>query len=94
MVGRKLAISNIPAKRRQLHQQDHLRACDVNGPRIVGSLSLNMADGHVAHKIEEANPWHVRAGLEVVGYAVGANRADSECADTIDPQIEDTYEVK
>jgi hypothetical protein len=72
----KSAIMNVPAECGQLvkgkpslqltvwtthfHDENHLRARDINGAGRVRELSPDVAYGHVAHYRQEANPWHER----------------------------------
>lgn len=93
LVGRQLAVGDVPAKGRELHDEDHLRAGDVDCGRVVGDLAIDVADGHVAHDEDEADPGHVGAAAEVFGDGVGAARADEKRDDAI-PQIEQADEIE
>lgn len=61
MIRWKLSISDVPAEGGEFHEQDHLGAGDIDSRRIVGCLSPDVADGHVTHEVEEADPGHVGA---------------------------------
>lgn len=88
-----MAVRHVPAKGRELHDEHHLGARDVDGGRVVGHLATNVADGHVAHDEDEADPRHVGAGAQVFRNGVDAASADEERDDAI-PQIEQTDEVE
>lgn len=93
LVGGKLAVGHVPAKGRKLHDENHLGARDVDNGRVVVDLAVDVADGHVTHDEDEADPRHVRAGAEVFRDGVGAASADEERDDAI-PQIEQADEVE
>lgn len=93
MVGGKLAVRHVPAKGRKLHHENHLGPRYVDNGRVVVYLAVDVADGHVAHDEDEADPRHIRAGTEVFGNGVGAASADEERDDAI-PQIEQADEVE
>lgn len=93
LVGGKLAVRHVPAKGRKLHHKNHLGACNVHHGRVVVDLAVDVADGHVTHDEDEADPRHVRAGAEVFRNGVGAASADKERDDAI-PQIEQADEVE
>ena len=65
---------NVPTERRELHDQDHLGASDINRLRIVDDLAVDVADGHVAHQEDEADPGHQRS-INVVGDQIGTGGA-------------------
>jgi len=83
---------NIPAERSELHNQDHLRAGDIDGTRIVYNLSVDVIYGHVAHEKDKAYPWHKWPVYEVRD-GVGTGGADKECSDSR-PQVKESYEIK
>lgn len=93
LVGGKLAVRHVPAKGRKLHHKNHLGPRNVHHGRVVVYLAVDVADGHVAHDEDEADPRHVGAGAEVFGNGVGAASADEERDDAI-PQIEQADEVE
>ncbi len=76
-----LTVGNVPAKGTQFHEEHHLRASNVDNRWIILNLALDMADGHVSHQKEKAEPWHVRTLPQVLCNAVYADRADGNGAE-------------
>lgn len=93
LVGGQLAVGDVPAKGRELHDEHHLGAGDVDDVGRVGHLALDVADGHVAHDEEEADPGHIGAAAQELCDGVGAARADGQGEDAI-PQVEEADEVE
>lgn len=87
LVGRKLAVRHVPAKGRKLHDENHLGARNIDNGRVVVHLAVDVADGHVTHDKDEADPRHIRAGAEVFRNGVATASADKKRDDAI-PQIE------
>lgn len=93
LVGGELPIGHVPAKGRELHDEHHLGAGDVDDVGRVCDLALDVADGHVAHDEEEADPGHVGAAAQELCDGVGAARADEQSEDAI-PEVEEADEVE
>lgn len=87
-----LAVPDVPAECRQLHDHDHLRSSDVDGARGVRSLALNVRNTHVAHDYHEADPWHIWAfhvgGNHVCGGCIGDDQSQPS------PEIEQTNKIE
>ena len=66
LLWREATIMNIPTERRQLHDHHHLGASDVDGLRLLDNLTIDVADGHVAHQDHESDPRH-QGSIDVVG---------------------------
>ncbi len=79
LIRREATVFDVPAEGSQLHNEDHLYACDVDGARIVDELAIDMVDRHVTHEEDEADPWHEGA-IDVTGNGICPNRADEDCA--------------
>ena len=93
LVGRQLAVGDVPAEGGQLHDEHHLGSGDVDDGGVVCNLALDVADGHVAHEEDEADPGHVGAAAQVLCDGVGAAGADGEGDDAI-PEVEEADEVE
>lgn len=50
-------------------------------------MPVDVADGHMAHEPDEADPWHVRA-LDVGGYGVGGHGVEGDGEEAA-PEIEE-----
>ena len=53
---------------------------NINPPRGVDELPLQLIDGHMAHNKHKAYPWHERS-FHISSDNVSTNRADQQCTD-------------
>lgn len=78
MVIRKNTIGHVPAEGAQLHDEHHLRSCDINRAWVIETLAHNVVDAHVAHEEDEADPRHIRRAPEELCDRVCANGRDED----------------
>lgn len=72
----KNTVGHVPAESAELHDEHHLRSCDIDRARVIEALAHNVVDAHMAHEEDEADPWHVRGAPEELCDRVHANGGD------------------
>ena len=65
---------------------------DIYSARAVQRLTVDVINGHMAHKEHEAYPWHIRA-FDVGCNGISAPSTNEEGAYAI-PEIEKSYQIK
>lgn len=79
------SVLHVPAKGGKFHDHDHLGAGDIGSRGIVQPLAYDVTNRHVAHKEDEADPWHKRR-IDLGSDKVGAIGTECQREEAI-PQI-------
>jgi hypothetical protein len=90
---RQESVGHIPTEGGELHDQDHLGARDIHGPRAVGGLARDVVHTHVAHQEDETDPRHEAGPAKELGDGVGTARRYEHGSEAI-PKVEQAHEVE